>query len=185
VFAGNLGAAQSLTTLLSAAELTRERGDIKWIVFGDGRERKWLEAEIERRGLGANLVLMGSRPAPEMPRYFAVADVLLVTLRKSPIFALTIPSKVQSYLACGRPIIAAVEGEGARVVEEALAGVACPAESPQALADTVVRLSRTSAEERRIMGENGRRYFDKEFGRDMLLGRLELLLAKSRVGGVS
>jgi len=108
-----------------------------------------------------------------MPRFFARADAMLVTLRKEPIFALTLPSKVQSYLACAKPIIAAMDGEGARVVTEAGAGLAVPAENPVALADAVLRLARMGLDARQAMGERGRAYFEQHFEREMLLTRLE------------
>ena len=108
-----------------------------------------------------------------MPRFFALSDALLVTLKKEPIFALTIPSKVQSYLACAKPIIAALDGEGARVVEEAGAGVTCPAENPKTLAEAVLKLYNISEVDRKEMGKKGRSYFEKHFEREMLLDRLD------------
>ena len=108
-----------------------------------------------------------------MPRYFALADALLVSLRKDPIFALTIPSKVQAYLACGKPLIAALEGEGARVIREGMAGVTPAADDPEALAQAALEMYGKSSSEREEMGSNGRRYFESHFERDMLLDRLE------------
>jgi glycosyltransferase involved in cell wall biosynthesis len=108
-----------------------------------------------------------------MPPLFAAADAMLVTLRNEPVFALTIPSKLQSYLACGRPIVAALDGEGARVVREAGAGVAVPAGDPRALADAVLELARAPRPEREAMGASGRRYFERHFERALLLARLE------------
>jgi glycosyltransferase involved in cell wall biosynthesis len=115
-----------------------------------------------------------------MPRYFALADVLLVTLKREPIFALTIPSKIQSYLACAKPIIAGLDGEGARIIEEANAGIACPAESPDSLAESVLSLYEMPEKDRRIMGLNARAYFEKHFERSMLLDRLETLMLYRR-----
>src|SRR5262249_27745719 len=115
MYAGNIGAAQDFPTILAAAERVR---DVQWSIVGDGRMRPWVESEVKARGLG-NVRLLGQRPSEEMPRLFAQADVLLATLRREPIFAYTIPSKIQSYLACGRPIIAAMDGEGGRIVREA------------------------------------------------------------------
>jgi glycosyltransferase involved in cell wall biosynthesis len=117
--------------------------------------------------------LLGRHPVESMPVWFAHADVMLVTLRKDPIFALTIPSKVQSYMACARPILAALEGEGARVVEEARAGLVVPPEDPSALASGVLKMYRMSRGERERMGEQGRAYFLREFERGMLLARLD------------
>jgi glycosyltransferase involved in cell wall biosynthesis len=108
-----------------------------------------------------------------MPRFFALTDAMLVTLKDDAVFALTVPSKVQSYLACGRPIVAALDGEGARVIAEAGAGVAVKAGDTAALADAVLRLYRMPAPEREAMGSRGRDYFERNFERSMLISRLE------------
>ncbi|MCM2264347.1 MAG: glycosyltransferase family 4 protein [Desulfuromonadales bacterium] len=173
MFAGNIGVAQDFPTILDAAELTKDITDIKWVVIGDGRQREWLQNEIVRRDLANSIFLLGRHPAEQMPRFFAGADVLIVTLKRDPIFALTIPSKIQSYLACARPIIAALDGEAAKIVQEARAGLACPAESPRELADAVISLYNMPDDERASMGERGRQYYEKEFDRTMLLDRLE------------
>lgn len=173
MFAGNIGAAQSFETVLSAAERLRDYREIHWIILGDGRQFSWLQDEVAKRGLSCCVHLLGRYPVEAMPAWFSQADLLLVTLKKDPIFALTIPSKVQSYMACGRPILAALEGEGARIVEEARAGMAVPAEDPSALAGAVLKMSLMSSSERETMGENGRRYFLQEFDRDTLLNRLD------------
>ena len=110
-------------------------------------------------GLSGTVHLLGRYPPEAMPRFFALADALLVTLKKEPIFALTIPAKVQSYLACGRPVIAALDGEGARVVQEAGAGLTGPAGDPEALADNVLAMYRLSKSQRRAMGLRGRGLF--------------------------
>ena len=172
-FAGNIGAAQDFGTILYAAERLKDHTEINWVVIGDGRMFSWVQRQVIERNLSKTVHLLGRYPAEAMPRFFALSDVLLVTLKKEPIFALTIPSKVQSYLACAKPIIAALDGEGASVVEEAGAGVNCPAENPEALADAVLKLYNMSRRERKDMGQKGRSYFKKHFEREMLLDRLE------------
>lgn len=178
MFAGNLGAAQSFETILDAAERLRALKSIHWIILGDGRLRPWIDAQIRDRGLTDNVHLLGHHPIESMPRYFALADALLVTLKRDPIFALTIPSKVQSYLACGRPIVAALDGEGARIIEESGAGVVAPAENAAALAQLVESLYRMPREARERMGATGRAYFAEHFSRDRLVGKLEGWLAE-------
>lgn len=173
MFAGNIGTAQSFETILSAAEWLRDHHRIHWLILGDGRQASWLQEEVSRRGLSHTVHLMGRYPLESMPEWFAQADVLLVTLKKDPIFSLTIPSKIQSYMACGRPILAALEGEGARLVEEARAGIAVTAEDPSALAQAVLTMSRMPVAEREAMGQNGRQYYLKEFERNTLLVRLD------------
>jgi colanic acid biosynthesis glycosyl transferase WcaI len=173
MFAGNIGAAQDFGTVLSAAERLKSHADIRWVVIGDGRVLHWVESEVARRGLTGTVHLLGRHPVEAMPRFFAHAGALLVTLRKDAIFALTIPAKVQSYLACARPVVAALDGEGARVIAEAGAGLAVPAEDTQALADAVLALYRMPPAERLAMGQRGRAYFEAHFERGRLLGQLE------------
>lgn len=176
MFAGNIGASQDFATILAAAERLHTYKDIHWIVLGDGRKAGWVADEIRRRGLNKNVHLLGKFPVSSMPSFFSLADVMLVSLKRDPIFALTIPSKVQSYLACARPIIAALDGEGARIVEESGAGMAVPAENPAALADAVLNMYRLTPHRRADMGSNGRRYFLANFERDLLLERLDILM---------
>jgi len=172
MFAGNIGAAQGFATILGAAELLKGHEDIHWIILGDGRKRSWVEEQVSQRGLGASVHLLGRHPLETMPWYFAQADVMLVTLNREPIFALTIPSKVQAYLACGKPIVGSIEGEGARIIREAGAGLTPAAESAEELAGAVLAMYRMGAEERQAMGERGREYFAAHFERNMLIDRL-------------
>jgi len=174
MFAGNIGAAQDFGTILSAAELLKEHRDIHWVIIGDGRMFSWVAMQVQKRGLTETVHLLGRYPVEAMPRYFSLADALLVTLRKEPIFELTIPSKIQSYLACAKPIIAALDGEGARIIKEADAGLTCPAENPEALAKAVLTLYNMPQSERQIMGTHGRTYFNSHFEHKMLLDRLEI-----------
>ncbi len=173
VFAGNIGAAQSFGTILAAAEKLKDHAGIRWIVFGDGRMRPAAEERVRRSDLGGKVFFLGSRPVEKMPRYFALADALLVTLGRRPIFALTMPVKLQSYLASGRPIIAGADGETARAIEDSGAGLTAPAEDADALAGAVLKLYETPLEERAAMGRRGRAYFETHFEREMLLDRLE------------
>lgn len=182
LFAGNIGTAQSFPTILEAAERLEDYPDIQWVILGDGRMRTWAEAQIKERGLTSSVHLLGRHPAEAMPRFFSLADVLLVTLRRDPVFSLTLPGKVQSYLACAKPIIAGLEGEGARVVEEAGAGLTCPPEDSEALARTVLAMYRTSPTERQEMGYRGRKYYERHFEREMLLDRLDDWIAEVATG---
>ncbi len=172
MFAGNIGAAQDFPTILAAAQKLRAHADIHWVVLGDGRMYEWVQSQVRELNLHGSVHLLGRRPLAAMPRYFSLADVMLVTLKKEPIFALTIPAKVQSYLACAKPIVAALDGEGADVILEAGAGLAAPAENATALADAVLALYKMTPDERASMGHRGREYFDRHFERNMLLQKL-------------
>jgi glycosyltransferase involved in cell wall biosynthesis len=173
MFAGNIGSAQSFETIIAAAERLRHQPEIQWVVFGDGNMKSWVTEQIRQRGLEKQFHLLGHRPAEQMPDYFATADALLVTLRAEPAFALTVPSKVQSYLACGKPIIAALNGEGADIVIESGAGISCSAGNPDKLAEAVLTLYRMPAERRKAMGAKARKYFESHFEREMLLDQLQ------------
>ncbi len=173
MFAGNIGKAQDFKTVLEAAEKLKGHANIHWVILGDGRMFSWVRDQIKTRNLDKTMHLLGRHPVESMPRYFSLADAMLVTLKREPIFSMTIPAKVQSYLACAKPLIAALEGEGARVVREAGAGLTPGSENPQALADAVLTMSRMSDAERHEMGLRGRRYFETHFERNMLLERLD------------
>ena len=173
MFAGNIGVAQSFDTIIDAAERLQHIPDIKFVIVGDGRVRKWVEDEIGKRGLEGTVYLVGRYPLESMPRFFSLADALLVTLKKDPIFSLTIPGKLQSYLACGKPIIAALDGEGARIIAESKAGVVCASEDAKGLADAVMELYQMTKDQRDIMGKAGLTYYNTHFDREMLISQLE------------
>lgn len=179
MFAGNIGAAQDFDTILEAATLLKDQKHIHWMILGDGRLKSWVETEIPKRGLQDTFHLLGRYPVEDMPKFFSLADALLVTLKNDPIFSLTIPSKVQSYLACGKPIIAGLNGEGARVVEEAGAGVTCAPSRPAELAKAVLRMSALTNEQRKKMSESGLVYFRENFEPDMLVRKLEELIERT------
>jgi len=167
VFAGNLGNAQSLDTILDAAELLRDRVRVRFVLIGSGGRTAWLEQQLRLRQL-TNVLMPGRFPVEQMPALLRQAAVLLVTLARSPIMELTIPSKVQAYLAAGKPIIASMDGEGARIVAESGAGLACPAEDAIALADAVAALSEADEQRLAEMGRAGRDYYTKHFHPDTL-----------------
>lgn len=173
MFAGNIGAAQGFKTIIEAAEKLKSFPDIHWIILGDGRMKPWVEEEIRVRKLWNTVHLLGRRPVELMPRYFALADVLLVSLKSDPIFALTLPAKIQSYMACGRPILACLDGEGAKIIEESGAGVTSLAEDYESLAKSVLKMYNLSAKQRAEMGLLGKTYYQKHFQRDTLLVQLE------------
>lgn len=177
MFAGNIGEAQSFDTLLKAASiLKKELIDVKWIILGDGRMKGYVNQKIKELNLEDNFFLLGAFPSTEMPKYFSCADALVVSLKKDPIFALTIPSKIQSYLACGKPIITSLDGEGSKIIEEANAGFTSPSEDCEGLVANIKKFLTLSNEEQKTLGQNGRAYFNIEFEREILVDRLEKIL---------
>jgi glycosyltransferase involved in cell wall biosynthesis len=171
MFAGNIGSAQAVEVIVDAASLLKDHEDIHFVILGDGSAREWMLQEVRQRKL-TNLHLPGRFPVETMPAFMQKASALLVTLADQPIFAATVPNKVQAYMAAGKPIIACLNGEGARLVVESGAGLSTPAENPQALADTILHLHKLTPEEHEKMGENGRRYYQEHFNHDYLVNQL-------------
>ncbi len=171
VFAGNVGSAQAVQVIVEAAARLMGHRDICLVVLGSGSELDRMRQESERRQL-TNLHLGGRYPVEAMPFLLAKASALLVTLADRPIFAATVPNKIQAYMAVGRPIIACMNGEGARLVVEADAGIAVPAEDPDALADAVLRLYSMSADQREQLGANAQAYYREHFDHEKLVTEL-------------
>ncbi len=168
VFAGNLGAAQGLDTVLDAAAMCQAQGlEMRLFLVGSGSQSAWLAEQVAARDL-RNVVLPGRFAPTEVGAIIESAGALLVSLRDEPIFADTVPSKVQHYMAAGRPIIAALNGEGARIVLQAGAGLAAPAGDAQALAAAITRIAQMPEGDRRQMGENGQAFAQAHFTLDRL-----------------
>ena len=173
MFAGNVGEAQDFFCILSAADLLRNNKHIRFLIVGNGRMYLKVQAEIKLRNLSASVVLLGLYPLERMPEFFAHADAFLVTLLDREIFSMTIPGKIQSYLAAGKPILGALNGEGAEIIRLANAGLTCSAGDFKGLANIVLRMSMLSSFERQVLGENGFRYSEREFNRCKLVDLLE------------
>lgn len=178
LFAGNMGAAQALSSVLDAAALLRDLDDVRFVMVGDGIDAPRLRREAEVRAL-SNIVFIGQQPHERMPHLFALADVLLSHLKRDPCFELTIPSKIPAYMAAGRPVLVAASGDPADLVRESGAGLACEPEDPAALAAAVRQLRDMTPEARCAMGEAGRRHFLRWFTRDALVTRYEEVFARA------
>jgi glycosyltransferase involved in cell wall biosynthesis len=171
IFAGNIGHAQAVEVIVEAADLLREIKNIRFDIYGSGSRLEWLKGEVVQRGL-CNINCLGHFPVEVMPDILGGANALLVTLGAEEIFKYTVPNKIQAYLAVGRPIVASLDGEGARIVEMANAGLTTPAGDSISLSQAILRLYNSTPEELLIMGENGKAYFDKEFNMDRLTKKL-------------
>ena len=173
LFAGNIGVAQSFDTIISAADKIRSiKNNINFIIIGEGRDKKRLIEKISKMSLENNFKFLGSFPPEKMSDYFACADVLLVSLKKSKIFKLTIPGKLQSYLACGKPIIGSIDGICSDIIMKSKSGYSSPSENSDMLAKAIIRFSNLTKKEESEMGKNARKYFEKEFERNKLLLKL-------------
>ncbi len=187
VFAGQLGLAQGLDVVLDAAEELSNLPDAQFVLVGDGTDADRLRRVAGERGLN-NIRFLGRQPAARMPHIFAISDILMVHLRDEPLFRITIPSKTMAYMACGRPVLMAVEGDAADVIRAAGAGVTCRSGDAKDLAETVRRLRAMDRAELERMGRAGREDFLTSYSRGVLLDRYEailsgLVLRKDVLGG--
>jgi glycosyltransferase involved in cell wall biosynthesis len=158
VFAGNIGIAQSCTTIVEAARILQSYADIRFFLVGSGSMESTISSMIHDEQL-ANIELLGRVSPEEVTSIYAASSVLLLTLRNDPILGATVPSKFQSYLAAGRPIIASCNGQTAQVLADAKAGLSCAAEDPLQLAEAVLELYASDRKRLKEMGQNGREFF--------------------------
>ncbi len=172
VFTGNLGHAQDLDNIIEAAYITRNERDIQWYFVGDGSYKVQAQAKVNALSLEHVVHFLGSFPSTRMPEFFAASDALLVSLKADPIVGTTIPSKLQAYMASGKPILGALDGEGAKVISDSNSGLVARAGDPQMLARSVIKLNELSQASRIELGDNGRRYFLEHFEQDKVVAKL-------------
>ncbi len=176
LFAGNMGKAQALDTVIAAAKrLKNEAPSVRLTFIGGGVEVEHLQATSEASGTN-NIIFLKPRAPKDMGSVFADADALLVHLRNDPLFEITIPSKTQAYLAIGRPILMGVRGDAARLVKLAQAGVCFTPEDPDGLAEAVLALLTLSPEARQAMGDAGAAYYRDELSFEKGVKSLEQVL---------
>ena len=171
MFAGVMGPAQALDVVIDAAALLRDLPDVQFVLVGGGNDVATLRKAAADRQLD-NILFLGQHPPDIMPRFFAAADVLFLHLKKDPLFRITIPHKTFAYMASAKPVLAAIEGDVAAVVERAGAGLTCPSGDPESLAATVRQLHSMTTTERSQMGARGREAACRLFARDTCISQL-------------
>jgi glycosyltransferase involved in cell wall biosynthesis len=161
LFAGNMGKAQALDTVLEAAEMLQQQSSrVCWVMLGGGVELDRLKAEASRRKLN-NVVFLPAVSMAQVGIYLQAADALLVHLRKDPLFEITIPSKTQAYMSVGRPLLMAVDGEARSIVEQSGGGVVAESENPQALAQAAQSLANSSTAVLAAMGQQAKVFYQQ------------------------
>lgn len=173
-FAGNIGQAQGLDVVLQAMNQLKDP-NLQFVIVGDGSAKAELEKMTQYLGL-TGVLFLGRRPSEDMSALFAKSDFLLVSLKKDYLFSLVIPSKVQAYMQAGKPVVAFLDGEGARVVTEAQCGVSAKAEDASALEKALRELLNTGQAKLDNMGMAGRVYFEKHFTESKVISQIENIL---------
>ena len=176
-FAGNVGAAQGIETLVRAASLLSSDDRVAFHVVGSGSRFEECKSLAGQLGVG-NLTFHGRHELEEMPSFYAASDCMLATFSNDPLLDWTLPRKVQTYMAASKPIICTSMGEAKRVVEEAACGYCCPPDDPQALADLCARLADLEPAQRQAMGKSGGEYYAEHFAKDQFFEALERELGK-------
>lgn len=179
VFTGNIGYAQGLDILPKTAVILKEKGiDCSFIIIGDGRYRETLEKEIHAAGVQDMFYMLGRKKPEEIPDYLAWCDVAFISFADNPLFEMTIPAKLQSYMACGMPILASASGETERIIREADCGVVCRIGDAGALADRIFAMSKMDDEKLEEMRQKSFGYYCREFNRANLLDKIGKYLDK-------
>ena len=182
VFTGTFTPAQSLETVITAVQDARSRGAdmLHLLLVGDGMSRAALEAKVKELRAEDAVTFYGSVPATDIPKFTALADALIVCLSDSPDLGLTVPAKVASYMAAGKPVLASMDGAGNAAVAAA-GGLSSPACDAAALADNLLALTRMDAAQRAAMGQNAKEYYLAHYRRSELLRKLEHFILEGRV----
>lgn len=176
MFAGNIGEAQDFESVMKAAQLLKDRKNIKFIIVGDGRKKEWVDKFIKENALEEIVFTMGRYPIEAMPSFYSKADVMFLALKDEYIFSLTMPAKVQTYMASCNPIIAMINGETRQTIDEVGCGFSCASGDSQGFAECIIKCERLSCSERQQMAQNGFNYFSEHFVMDKCMENLCCIL---------
>lgn len=169
LFAGNMGKAQSIETIVQAADILKNKKNIFFHLVGDGSEFEHIKEKINTLKLD-NIILYGRKPVTEMPDYYKKADAMLVTLQADSFISQTLPGKVQTYMAAGKPIIGAIDGEGRKTIEDAKCGYCGKAEDYKELAENIIKFAENKNKEQ--LGENAYNYYNDNFTKEICINKM-------------
>lgn len=184
VFAGTMGKAQALDTVLDAAQLLQDDPRARFVMIGGGVEEERLKRSAAERALN-NIEFLPRRPPSEIGEILSLADALLIHLKDDPLFDITVPGKTQANLRAGKPILMGVRGDAAQFVREGGAGLTFPPQDARALAEAIRTLMALSPHQRSTMGENGARYYEQHMALDVGVRKFAELLEIARVGSTA
>ena len=174
MFTGNVGFAQGLEILpKTAAILKKQEKKILFCIVGEGRYLPQFKEEIKKLQVEDYFCLISRQPATRIPELLAAADAAFLSFMETKLFEMTIPAKLQSYMACGMPVLAAAGGESKRVIEEAACGLCTPSGDANALAESIIRMMQLSANKLQEMKSNSRNYFEENFEKQKLMDQID------------
>jgi len=177
IFAGNIGEAQDMDSIMKAALYLKENQNVKFILVGDGRKMNFVKEFIKENHLEQTVYTLGRYPLEAMASFFKAADILLVSLKDDPIFNITVPAKVQAYMSSGKPILAMLNGEGAENIAEADCGFSVPAGDSEKLAATIHEISQMKKEDLSLLGNNGKKFYEANYKMEECISNLERIIS--------
>lgn len=185
IFAGNIGYAQGLDILPKAAEIIKTKSDkkIRFNIVGDGRYKNEFISIVESKELNEMFNFISKQPATRIPEFMAASDAAFLSLTDSPLFAMTIPAKLQSYMACGIPNIASASGETYKIIKDSNSGLCGKPGNAEELADNIIELSKKTKQELKELGNNARKYYEENFDKQALLDRMDSYFGSRAVLG--
>lgn len=178
MFAGNVGSAQNLYVVLRAAKITQDSNiddhgkKIQFHIIGNGQELDKLKDYAKENGI-SNVIFHGRKPSKDMPKFYSLADAMMVTLTADPFITLTLPAKVQSYMAAGKPILASANGEIANVISESESGFCAKADDEKGFVECIKKFINSNRE---VLGRNAKDYYESNFSREIVMDKLERIL---------
>lgn len=175
VFAGNIGEAQGLDVLPKTAELLKEQtSKVRFNIIGDGRYKDELIKLVNDSEVSDYFNFIPRQPSSKIPEFLASSDAAFLGLSDSPLFQMTIPAKLQSYMACGIPTVASAAGETAKIIEESNSGLCGVPGNPHILAENILKLINYDEHGLEVMRVNARNYYNDNFDKKKLLNQMEL-----------
>ena len=171
-FAGNIGFAQDMDCVINAAKLIKN-DNIEIRLIGGGSDDRRVLKLIENNKLQDKVKMYGQYPLTCMPKFFSESDAMLITLSDQEIFSMTIPGKLQSYMAFGMPVVGAINGEARQIIEKSGCGFCVASGDSSGLAEAILKMSSLSFSKRKLMGSRGKIFYDKEFKREVIIKKFE------------
>lgn len=174
IFTGNIGTAQGLQILPATATLLKDE-NVKFVMVGDGRYLEEFNCEVHSRGVEDKFVMIPRQPAERIPELLAACDAAFLSFQNDELWTMTIPAKLQSYMACGMPVIASAAGETQRIIDEAGCGICSPIGDEKALAEGIRNLMQIELSK---MRRNSKSYCKLHFNKEILMDQMELYLSE-------
>jgi glycosyltransferase involved in cell wall biosynthesis len=173
MFAGNIGESQNLDLIINAAAKLKQYHSIQWVIVGNGRDLERIRQRVKSAGIDDLIKLVGRYPTNKMPDFYALADAMIISLKDTEIFRLTVPYKLQTYMRAGKPVVGSISGETKRIIEQANMGYCAEGDDLEGFCDAVGQFALLSTKQRIDLSLNARNYFNTHYNADKVFGDLE------------